>query len=41
MNVVVCDDERLYCDAVANAITAWAKETSAEHAIIVRCFSSS
>lgn len=41
MNVVVCDDERLYCDAVANAIAAWAKETSAEHAIIVRCFSSS
>lgn len=41
MNVVVCDDERLCCDTVANAISAWAKEANAEHAIIVRCFSSS
>ncbi len=41
MNVVVCDDERLCCDTVANAISAWAKAADAEHAIMVRCFSSS
>ena len=41
MNVVVCDDEQVSCNAVAEAISAWAKEAGQTSAIVVRTFSSS
>lgn len=41
MNVVVCDDEQISCNAVAEAISAWAKASGWTDALVVRTFSSS
>lgn len=41
MNVVVCDDEQVSCNAVSEAISAWAKASGRTDALVLRTFSSS
>ncbi|MEG1358745.1 MAG: LytTR family DNA-binding domain-containing protein [Clostridia bacterium] len=40
MNIVICDDDLLYRDAIADPINQWIRNHDLENQSIVRCFSS-
>lgn len=41
MNVIICDDELIYRESVANKVVLWAKAHHHEAAVMIHQFSSS